>query len=292
MPILTMREYFVGGLFQKSKKTTETVLNTTQITKNVSEQLQQNISKIVDTTTNLQSLDVKIVIGGTMLPGCPLSMNQKATISQNVSNELMAQQLADMSTEVAKKMANNLDSELTQGSLALGESSTTDNTKITTRLENVVKRAMEQTNIAETLKNTISTTDGKLDLTINKDCAAPISVTQEVIIETAAANTIDAVVDAIMYDSELIEMTNDIASRLESKGIIGESGEFLKDAGTGLSTAFKGAGEGVGTAGKGVGEGIGTGIANAFGGGTSASIAIAIVCLIFLGVGAYFIFKK
>jgi len=302
LPLIGMREYFIGGLFNKSKKTTETVLDTTQVTKNTSKQLQENISKTVNTTTSIQSLEVNFsadnMIGANEFgPGCVMNYMQKASISQNITNALMAQQLADMSTNVAKEMANNLNSELTQGSLALGESSTTDNTKITTRLENIVEREMTQENIAETLNNTVSIQDGVLNIHLRGDCAAPITYDQSFLIDTAVSNTIDAVVDAIMKDEELTEMTNDIASKLESQGIIGEAGEFLESAGTGVSTAAQGVGTGVGTAAEGVGtgvstgaQGIGTGIGNALGGGTSASIAIAIVVLILLGVGAYFMF--
>lgn len=292
-----MREYFIGGLFNKSKKTTETVLNATQVTKNTSAQLQKNISENTSLTTNKQTLNVKVVVGGNMMQGCDFNTNQSASISKNLTNSLMAQQLADMSTDVAKEMANNLESELTQGSLALGESSTTDNTKITTRLENIVEREMSQENISKTLENTITIQEQNGELEVKGDCYAPITFTQEAVIDTAVINTIDAVVDAIMKDQELTEMTNDLASRLESKGVIGETGELLESAGTGISTAAEGVGTGISTAGKGVGEGVGTaaegvgeGIGNAFGGGTSVIIAIVIVCLILLGVGAYFMF--
>ena len=295
-----MHEYFVGGLFNKSKKTTETILDTTEVTKNTSEQLQQNISKTVNTTTSIQSLEVDFsadnMLGANEFgPGCVMNFNQKATISQNITNEVMAQQLADMSTDIAREMANNLDSELTQGSLALGESSTTDNTKITTRLENIIERSMKQENIAETLNNTISIQDGVLKIHLRGDCAAPVNYDQSILIDTAVTNTIDAVVDAIMNDEELTEMTNDLATKLESKGIIGETGEMIESAGTGISTAAQGVGTGISTAGKGVGEGVGTaakgvgeGVGSAFSGGTSASVAIAIVALILLGVAAYF----
>jgi len=302
MPVLTMREYFIGGLFNKSKKTTETVLDTTQVTKNTSKQLQENISKTVNTTTSIQSLEVNFsadnMIGANEWgPGCVMNFTQKANISQNITTAVMAQQLADLSTDVAKEMANNLESELTQGSLALGESSTTDNTKITTRLENIVEREMTQRNIAETLNNTINIQDGVLNIHLRGDCAAPINYDASIMIDTAVTNTIDAVVDAIMKDQELTEMTNDLASRLESKGVISEAGELAESVGTGIGTAAEGVGTGVSTGAQGIGtgvstgaQGIGTGIANAFGGGTSASIAIAIVVLILLGVGAYFMF--
>ena len=300
LPMLGMREYILGGLFNKSRSVTETILNTETINKNTSSQLQQNISKTVNTTTTMQSLNVKFkarnMLGANEFgPGCVQDYTQKANISQNIPNEVMAQQLSNMSTDVANEMAANFDQAATTGSIALADISTNDKKNITEQIKNVVERSMTQENIAETLNNTINITEGKLEIDLEGDCAAPVKYTQELIVDTAVTNTIDAVVEAISEDKTLSEMTQDIAQKLETKGVIGETGEFLKDAGTGLASAAKGVGEGVGTAGKGVGEGVGTaakgvgeGVGSAFGGGTSASIAIAIVLLILLGVAAYF----
>ena len=300
LPMIGMREYFIGGLFNKSKKTTETVLDTTQVTKNTSKQLQENISKTVNTISSIQSLEVNFsadnMIGANEFgPGCEMNYMQKASISQNITNALMAQQLADMSTNVAKEMANNLNSELTQGSLALGESSTTDNTKITTRLENIVEREMTQKNIAETLNNTISIQDGVLNIHLRGDCAAPITYDQSFFIDTAVSNTIDAVVDAIMKDQELTEMTNDIASKLESNGVIGEYGVLLESAGKGAGAAAEGVGKGAEGVGKGAGaaaEGVGKGFGSALSGlfGGTGSIIVVIV-LIFIAIGAVIYFS-
>jgi len=169
-------------------------------------QLQQSMTSFIQTnsqstaSSTFNMLDAKIKIGGSVLKGAKVKIDQKISLDKQVDGKLGTTQLANLKSMMDTQLTNMI-TQASEATASTGGAPVTsqDNVNITTNIQKITSQATELNNYNTLVDETINKADGTIE--IKGSVGGEVVVDQSIVAKIIAKNLLDSVASQMMDDT-------------------------------------------------------------------------------------------
>ena len=211
--------FAIGDCGPKSKVS----INTSSISKNITNSIQQASSTIGDTTVTMQNQNVSII--GSCCPS--LDISQTATMKKFDTTKFTGNFVSD----VAKKMSDSISSSLDQSSTQIiGALGAVNGPSLTAAIKSAVQKVTESNSFKNNMTTKISQALSSQNQNVSIQCSDAVSVpkvdgkcviNQNIVMDLLSNNLVQNLMSEVSKDEQLTQIANEVrqASKSEGKGI-------------------------------------------------------------------------